>query len=162
MALAGNAPKRGALSPATTRDLRNRLGSVAGARINVSAHELFGETVVKAVHTQEVPLGDLDKSLKGVFAIGHQPVLVGSSGGHAALMGVMPNPVDTESEVRSFVKTLLAHDCIDFGRIGRTATRSVVGAPQKKFGPPTHTVRTIGGKKMLKRIRFLCPGGGVA
>jgi hypothetical protein len=153
MSLAGAAPKRGAISPATKKDILNRLGGEKGAKMNVVAHEVFGETMAKAIHKREIPLGSVDKVLKGVVAVGLEPVLVGESGGHAAVMGAVPNPVDTESEVRSFVESLLKHD-----RIEIPGTRRGAVASTKRSGKPTHAVKSVGGKKVLQRIRFQCFG----
>jgi hypothetical protein len=153
MALAGAAPKAAALSPATKKDLLGRLGGARGAKMTVIAHDVAGAKMVKAIHTREVPLGSLDKSLKGVVAVGHEPVLVGSSGGRAAVMGAVPNPVDTEAEVQSFVKALLEHNRIDFGFKARGAA-----AAPRRSGMPTHAIRSAGGKKVLERIRFQCGG----
>src|SRR5262249_37467737 len=153
MALAGAAPKGAALSPATKKGLLLRLGGEKGARMNVIKHDVFGTSMAKAIHKREIPLGTVDKSLKGVVAIGHEPVLVGNSGGQAAVMGAVPNPFDTESEVQSFVKALLAHD-----RIELPAKRRGAVATSRKIGQATHAIKSVGGKKVLERICFQCPG----
>jgi len=155
MALAGPAPKGAVLSPATKKDLLNRLSTEKGSRMDVIKHDVFGTTMAKAIHKREIPLGALDKRLKGVVAIGHEPVLVGNSGGHAAVMGIAPNPVDTESEVHSFVESLLAHDRIE---LPGTKRRAVAPPKKKRVGRPTHAIKSVGGKKVLERIRFQCRG----
>ena len=71
--------------------------------------------MVEVTNEREVPLGSLDSRLKGVVGLAQEPVMVGASGGRAAVMGMMPHAPDTESEVQEFVKTLLAHDRIDWG-----------------------------------------------
>ena len=154
MALAGAPPKAGVLNPATRKDLLNRLGEGKGSKMSVQEHKLFGEPLAKAIHTREVPLGAVDKRLQGVVAIGHEPVLIGGSGGRAALMGPMPNAVDTEAEVRSFVETLLAHNRIEMP----SPRKSSLVAPSKKLYHPTHVIETVGGKKVLTRVRFVCHG----
>ncbi len=151
MALAGTAPRGAALSPATRRDLSRRLGGGRGARLSMAASDVFGTRVVEAVQTRDVPLGVLDSSLRGVVAIAHEPVMVGGSGGRAAVMGMMPHVEDTDSEVQSFVKSLLEHDRID---LGKKKKKSLVASEED--ARPTHAVKKVGNKKVLERIRFQC------
>jgi hypothetical protein len=157
MALAGRAPQGGALSAATNKDLRRRLGAVAGTKLNLSAVNVFGTPMVSAVHTRRVSLSSLDSRLKGVMAVAHEPVLIGNSGGAAAVMGAMPQAEDTQAEVTAFVETLLAHDRIDFGATRKKAKRGMglvaaAGSPKHT----THVVRMVGGKKVLERTSFQC------
>jgi hypothetical protein len=152
MALPGAAPVGAALAPAVRRDLLQRLGSARGARLAVSAASQFGEPMVNVVHAREIPLGSLDKRLAGVVAIGHEPVMVGASGGRAAVMGALPNAADTRSEVQAFVQSLLAHDDIDL----RPPKSRAAAAPTDTAGAPSHVVRSMGGKKVLQRVRFCC------
>jgi Fungalysin metallopeptidase (M36) len=155
MALAGTAPtKRGGLAPATRKDLHRRLGLAKGAKLDVSSADLFGTPVVRAVHTREVPLGAVDNRLKGVVAMAPEPVIVGASGTRAALVGTLPLAVNTEEEVQAFVTTLLEHDRIEFDK---TKKKSAVSL-DSDGGGKTHAIKTVGGKKVLKRTRFLCAG----
>lgn len=151
MALAGSAPKGASLGAATRKDLLRRLGGGRGAKLSVAPANVFGTRVVTAVHTRNVPLGDLDKRLKGVVATAHEPVMVGASGGRASVMGLMPHGADSEAEVRSFVKSLLEHDDIELGKPNKRAIVSL-----NSQGRKTHKIKTIHGKKMLRRIRFRC------
>jgi hypothetical protein len=151
MALAGNAPKGAVLGAATRKDLVQRLGGVRGAKLSLEAANVFGTRVVNVVQTREVALGALDKRLKGAVAIAHEPVMVGGSGGRASIMGALPHGADTDSEVHSFVKSLLEHDRIDFGKPKRGAIASV-----SREGGTTHAIKSVGGKKALRRIRFQC------
>lgn len=153
MALEGSAPTGATLAPAVRKDLLQRLGATRGATLKVAAASHFGQTMVNAVHSREVPLGSLDKRLAGVMAMGYEPVMVGASGGRAAVMGALPNAADTEGEVHSFVKSLLDHDDI---ALPQPKTRSAAVASTKVAGAPTHVVRSVGGKKMLQRVRFRC------
>ena len=151
MALAGGAPSKAALLGAATRkDLLSRLGLRRGERLSLKKASLFGTPVVTATHTAEVPLGGVHKSLKGVVAMAQVPIMVGASGAKAAIVGNLPNPVDTEDEVQAFAKQLVEHDRIDFGRAkaGARETRPADGI--------THEVKSVGGKKVLRRIRFQC------
>lgn len=157
MALAGKAPVGGELEAAVRTDLLQRLGGARGARLDVAAASAFGQTMVSAVHTREVPLGGVDKQLAGVVAVGYEPVMVGGSGGRAAVMGALPNAADTESEVQAFVKTLMEHDDIDLGTARpRGAAAAARAAPSTSVGAPTHEVRSAGSKKVLQRVRFRC------
>jgi hypothetical protein len=141
------------LSAATRKDLLRRLGGERGSKLSVTRANVFGTEVVHAEHQREVPLAGLDKSLRGVVALAHEPVTIGASGAGAAVMGAMPQAADTEHEVASFVKSLLQHDRIDFGK----ARKSAAGLAKAKAGA-THVVATVGGKKVLRRVRFHCAG----
>ena len=117
-ALAGASPRidrrRGsaALQPATTRELRRQLGVDAGATMQVDFLRMNDQSVAKVKFRTPVELGAVDKSLRGVVAYVDVPVLVGESGGKAALLDTPPtgNPAE---EVQDFVRALLAHDQLD-------------------------------------------------
>jgi len=151
MALAGAAPKGATLAPKARDDLRRRLGSVRGAKLSLSATDFFGVKAVNAVQTRGVQLGSVNSKLKGVIALAHEPVIVGSSGNRAAVMGAVPNAAETEDEVKAFVESLVAHNRIGFGGKAR-------GAVARREFPDhvTHVVKSVGGKKVLQRVRFLC------
>jgi len=151
MALAGSAPRGASLDAATRRDLTQRLGGARGAKLSMEAANVFGTRVVNVVQSREVGLGGLDKRLKGVVAVAHEPVMVGGSGPRAAVMGMLPHGADTDSEVQSFVKSLLAHDRIDFGKPTKGAIASV-----ERESEATHAIKSVRGKKVLQRIRFQC------
>jgi Fungalysin metallopeptidase (M36) len=153
MALAGNAPKGASLGAATRRDLVKRLDGGRGAKLRVGAMNVFGTRVVNVVHTRDVPLGGLDDRLKGVVAVAHEQVLVGGSGGRAAIMGALPHAEDTDAEVKSFVESLLKHGRIELG--GKSKKKGLV-ASVNRGGDTTHAIKTEGGKKVLRRIRFRC------
>jgi hypothetical protein len=156
-ALAGPAPtilkEAAKLGAATVRDLRERIGAVAGSKLAVNVRNLFGERVAEAVHRRVVDLGPIDKRLKGVVAYATETALVGASGTRAALLGALPEQNQTEDEVSAFVESLLSNGRIALG--GKKAAAAAADEPQ----PPTHAIRTRGGKKVLVRIRFLCGGG---
>jgi hypothetical protein len=153
MALAGAAPSGPSLAAATSKDLRTRLRAGKDSKLSTSAVNFFGTPAVSAVNTRPIPLSSVDKRLKGVTAIAHEPVLVGASGGRAAVMGAMPNPANTESEVQEFVKALLDQNRILLD--AKKKAKSLVANLQQPV-PPTHEVKTVGGKKVLARIRFSC------
>jgi hypothetical protein len=152
MGLAGAAPKGAALGAATRRDLVERLGGARGARLAVTA--AGGAGMVQAQHMREVNLATLDKRLKGVFALGHETVTVGGSGTRAAVLGAVPNAADTEGEVQSFVRSLLANEAIDFGSVAKKRGAAVAAAPLTSGA--THKIQTVGGKKLVVRTRFQC------
>ena len=147
-ALAGAAPtvaKRSAsLKPATAKDIRGRIGAEAGTRLSVTPKEVYGVKMAEAVHTREIDLGPVDRRLAGCVARTPETVLVGDSGGQAAVLGGLPDPTQTEDEVRAFVETLL--------RCGRIKLEGTGSARE----PITHVVHARGGKKLLERVRFLC------
>jgi hypothetical protein len=128
------------------------LGSASGARLSLSSANLFGTEVVHAVQTRSVDLGKLHSELKGVVALAQEPVMVGASGGRAAVLGAMPQTDDTDVEVRAFVDSLLAHGRIKFAKPKKRA--AAVSGPT--WDHHTHVIRAVGGKKVLQRARFQC------
>ena len=84
MALAGSAPK-GARWSGNPEGSRSAPGRRARREAERGGGECFRNPVVNAVQTRDVPLGDLDKRLKGVVAVAHEPVMVGGSGGRASV-----------------------------------------------------------------------------
>ncbi len=155
MALSGAAPKGATLGAAARQDLRNRMGNVRGARMSVAKADFFGAGAVSAVQTRSVPLGSLHPQLRGVVAVAHEPVIVGASGGRAAVMGAVPHVAETDSEVMAFVETLVAHKRIRF-----SGKKAMVAAAASKFDHSTHVIKSVGGKKVLQRVRFLCGCAG--
>src|SRR5574341_895410 len=146
--LAGTTPRLGAaakgiiLPPETRKDLLGRIKASPNARLNVTVVNIGGKQIAQAVHYREVPLGKLDKRLKGVVAFAAEPVLVGTSGNKAAILGSLPEATTTNNEVNVFVESLLKHNSISFSRA-------------EKVGK-THAVRPQKGKKVLTRIQFAC------
>lgn len=142
-----------ALSPAVRRDLLERIGA-PGGRLSVTSHTLGAKTVAKAVHRRNVPLGKLDRRLKGVVVPASESVFVGSSADRAVVLGQLPHAQTTIDEVHQFVTTLMEHGTLGLAAAKRTAT----GKPAEPEGPylPTHTLQKRGGKTVLNRIRFSC------
>lgn len=152
-----SAVSRGELSQAVKKDLRKRLGAAPNEAMMVARHEIAGEKMIQATHVMQVPLGQLDKRLQGVFALAPQPVLVGvmERQGAAAILGGVPDPATSEDEVKTFVATLLEANRIAFDQKDREGMKS------KKRGDvrlrlPTHEIRQEGAKKVLRRMRFAC------
>src|SRR5262249_43562137 len=125
-ALAGKPPKAGkktaALSAATLRDLRQRMGAVAGAKPAPRPLAPREERAVAVVHERAVPLSGLHKQLQGVIAIAPEAVVVGRSGRSAAAFSAIPDETTTQDEVMTFVSALVAHGRIDFS--GKAAVTS--------------------------------------
>jgi hypothetical protein len=140
MALAGTAPKGATLAAATRRDLVRRLGGGRGARLTTTAANVFGTRMVQAMHTREIPLGDMDSRLRGVVAMAHEPVMVGASGRRASVVGTMPHGADSEAEVRSFVQSLLEHGRIELGQPKGKAKKRLVASVQG--GPDSRRTRS--------------------
>ena len=161
--LAGPAPRLGrtaSIGSATRKDLLTRLGAVRGARLGVETAMVSGQSFARVVHTQTVALGALDNRLRGVTIAADVPVMVGESGGRAAVMGHLPEPVSTEREVSAFVESLLRHGQIEFEGGGpRTRGAGAAASAKKPVSRETHRVETVGGKKVLVRLRFHCPAG---
>jgi hypothetical protein len=76
------------------------------------------------------------------------PVLIGESGGRPAILGELPEPTATERDVHAFVESL-----VDNGQLEVDETATGSGAER---GVPrvTHRVRSVGGQKTLRRVRF--------
>jgi Fungalysin metallopeptidase (M36) len=164
-ALAGAAPeiKEAAVSlgAAAKKDLRARIGA-AGRRMAMSILRIGGEAVAEMVHERLVPLDRLDKKLKGVVARAPEAVLVGASGGRAAILGALPEPAATADEVETFVRSLLNQGAIDFGGQSKKVQRPrAVAIATPQIDPVTHTIKTVGGKKVLTRIRYACRCGSL-
>jgi hypothetical protein len=158
-ALAGTAPKvdrrRGTVSlqAATMRELRRRLGIAAGTKMQVDLLPLAGKSVAKVKVRTSVGLGSVDKSLNGVVALVDVPILVGASGGSAALLDV-PFADNPAEEVHDFVRVLLAHDQLDLSGTGRRPRRRA--ASPEASTTTTHAVERHGGRKELRRVRVVC------
>jgi hypothetical protein len=146
------------LPGAARRDLLERIGARRG-RLSVTGHELGGQAIAKAVHRRGVPLGKLDRRLKGVVAPAVESVLVGASAARAVLLGHLPDARTTVDEVHHFVGTLLEHGAVAFATTKRATPRKA--APASRF-LPTHTLQTRGGKTVLKRVRFSCGHSAIA
>jgi hypothetical protein len=151
------APAAAILAPASREDLRRRMGAAPGERLAVGVREIGGERVAEARHQREVPLGDVDPRLAGVVALASESVLVGAAGTRAAVLGALPEANTTADEVHAFVATLVRNEAIALDGAGRAAvSRRRAVATGRPPIPPTHTVRTRGGRKVLTRIRFVC------
>lgn len=159
--LAGPPPSaaRAALAPSTRRDLIGRFGATSGGHLTASAIHLGGQRVVKAVHTRNVPLDDIDDRLRGVVCQVPESVIVGASGRRAAAFAGFPEARTTDDEVATFVRSLLHFDRLELGTTKRSPRKA--GAGDEPTGPDTtHTTRRKGKVQVLARLRFACAGCG--
>lgn len=155
VALAGAGPaisaKRAGLSPTARRDLVERLRSGRGARMSVQPLDIGDERVAHASVTRDVPVGSVSASLRGVVVPVTNSVLVGASGGRAAVLGSVPNLDTTTDEVLSFVESLVKNKRIDM-KPEKLPKRHRV-EPMRPF---THEIVRTGGRKELRRRAFAC------
>ena len=124
----------------------------------VGAINVGDEKLAEVTHLRAVPLDSIDKSLKGVVAMASEVVRVGQSGKMAAVVGALPQPERTVDEVEHFVLTLVKTGRIlDIGP-GAAPKKSVVASRDSRSERrmATHEIKTVGGKKVLQRIRFIC------
>lgn len=139
-------------------DLHQRLALGKNASLVARAAGL-GSGVAAVSYQTPVPLGDLDPRLAGVHAMADADVLVGGSGGRAAILGVAPPVDDTADAVRRFVMSLLAHNQIDLpSKSAKKAARSAVTATPSR-GAVTHRVVGKSGSRLLERVAFACSCG---
>jgi hypothetical protein len=139
------------LSAAARKDLMNRMSAKAGEKMAVTAVDLFGQRLTQVQHRREVPLGKISKKLSGVVCYAGESALLDAVDGRAAVVGALPEENATVDEVSAYVKTLIAHDRIAYG--------DKKSAVSSKDASHTHVVRREKGKKVLRRIRFLCGPG---
>jgi hypothetical protein len=166
IALAGAAPTRGSIDASTKKDLIKRLAGGQSTRVSTTSSDLFGKPVTRAVLHKEIDLSGVHRALKGVVAKVDVPVMVGESGTRAAIVGPMPEPVATEEEVQTFVRSLVEQGQIEWPTqrvVGgtRRAANTNTNGPSKAVvklarSRTTHTIAEIKGTKVLKRIRFNC------
>jgi hypothetical protein len=156
-----------ALSPETALDGgAPTLGAAPGGKVAFNAIEIGKVKVGEFVHQRAVELGNLDRRLEDVVAMAPQTVLVGDSGGRAAVLGVMPHGESTIDEVQAFVRSLVRKGAIDFGEAKPARKKKGKGMVASKDqplppAPVTHVIKKVRGQKMLVRTRFACGCGSV-
>ena len=167
IALDGKAPALGArasLVASARKDLMGRLGAAPGAKSAFSAIEIGAVRVGQLVHQRAVELGGVDQRLTGVVAMAAQTVLLGHSGGRAAVLGALPQVDNTDAEVRAYIGSLVKNGAIDFAGVGGAGPRKrgmVALRPSSPRTSITHAIRSIRGQKTLVRLRFACGCGSI-
>src|SRR5439155_1226323 len=134
------------------------IGAGPAARRPVRARKVGGSTVVRAVHSREVPLQSVSRRLKAVVAVVPESTLVGAAGTRAAVLGTLPEATSTADEVHAFVEMLMEHDDIAFEGAAPAARRAAAGRGRTRE-LPTHAIRLMGRKKVLSRLRFASCAG---
>lgn len=132
--------------------------------MSVAVTELAGRRFALVEHAEQVGLGSLSRRLRGVTVAAPVPVIVGGSGGRAAVMGQLPELVSTQREVESFVQSLLKNRQIELGGAAAGAAahavaRSETAVSGQAISRETHRVASAGAKKVLVRVRFQCQCG---
>lgn len=145
-----------ALSPATARDIRRRIGVIKGGALQTRAVQLGGKQLAEVSHLRHVDLTGLAGYLKGVTAPGAEPVLVGAFRGAMAMMSSLPDPTSTADEVRTFVGGLVAHNAI---RPTERKAHAARAASETSAAHSTHQVVVRNGAKVLERRGFVCGCG---
>jgi hypothetical protein len=154
--LAGDAPFTEGAQPArlskrTVADLRDRMKVTPRASLAVRRIVLGTTRLLEATHRRPVELTGLARKLKGVVAMAPESVVVGASGAAAAAFSALPDVDATVREVRAFVASLVARDLIAFDAAEAAASPRA-----------THVIRTLGGQKVLTRLRFACGTSGTS
>lgn len=158
-ALAGAEPtvstRSATLMASTRRDLLERLGVEKSARISVLPLDLGGARVAHARVERRISLSKISAQLKGVTACVDDSVLVGGSGGRAAILGALPQANSTEDEVLSFVRGLMKHKRIDL----KTASKKANRGKLEPMTDQTHEIVSNKGGRELARRAFACGCG---
>jgi hypothetical protein len=139
----------GQLGAAVMKDLTQRLALSNGAEYSVRRSGLEAG-VANVGFRVPVALDGIDARLAGVSAMADVEVLVGASGGRAAVLGAAPQSSTSAEAVRHFVSSLVANDQIAF----TPAKASAVPASGSRRS--THEVVDVNGVRSLQRTSFTC------
>jgi hypothetical protein len=140
------------LSAATRRDLTDRMGLKGAVKMTSSPLDIGGSLVTQTTVQRELSLSKISPKLEGVVCQVMESVLVGSSGGRAAVLGAMPATRNTDDEVMSYVEGLVKHKRIHFEP---NTAKAKKGRPAPARSE-THQVASLGGKRQLRRVSFAC------
>ena len=123
--------------------------------MSVNSLDIGDERVAHATVTRDVQLGSVSSALKGCVVQVTNSVLVGASGGRAAVLGSVPNVDTTTDEVLSYVDSLVKNKRIE--------TRPPKNPPKRHrveaMTPFTHQIIRVGGRRELRRKAFACGCG---
>jgi hypothetical protein len=175
--LSGKPARRGrhllAVGPATTRDLRSRLGLTTEDVLAPRPFTFAGAPMVELRAERGVDLSGLAPFLRGVRATAQTSTVVGESQGAVARMTSMPDTTSAERETLLFVRGLVEHGAIAHGaapagaRVGARAPdggrprRSAMptGGRTTSPRPATHAIVERSGERVLVRTGFACGCG---
>ena len=82
--------------------------------------------------------------------------MIGASGKRAAVLGAINDAASIDGEVQSFVKSLLTHNQLQIGGQAKATAKAKGLVAKTSIGTPTHEIKTVGGKRVLQRVRFTC------
>jgi hypothetical protein len=105
-----------------------------------------------------VDLSDVDPRLTGVMAMAKVDVLLGESGGRAAILGAVPDTSYHADAVREFASSLVTHEQISFAPVAAIEAQPS-GGPNGADNPATHRVVNTRGAAQLTRVGFSCGCG---
>ena len=150
----GPAPAGDQLDDSTRLAILGRFGTSSGD-LQLSRQDIAGQSLLLASHTKMVHLGDLDRRLQNVVAPTQMTTLVGAEHGRAVLLGNQPHPAEVVEAVRTYVKSLLTMNEIDFDRQVWLKDGTINKDLSEGFAP-THVVEEIAGTRILRRKCFCC------
>jgi hypothetical protein len=142
----------GKLSAAVMKDLTKRLAIGTDVSYSVRRSGLE-ERVANVGFRVPVALDGIDARLAGVLAMADVEVLVGGSGGRAAVLGAAPQASISAESVRHFVSSLVANGQIAFpSKQAAAATASATSTSRRS----THEIVDVSGVRSLQRVSFMC------
>ena len=136
------------LSRTSRRDLVAEIGQADGQRFSAQPAKIGPSNIYMARHRHVVALDDVSERLQGVVAVVEEDVLLGESDGRAAILGGAASVVDTQSEAKSFVHSLVENGQVAFP-----------GEDRGKIDVATHQVRKFDSRAVLRRRQFTCRCG---
>ena len=136
------------LSRTSRRDLVAEIGRADGQRFSAQPAKIGPSNIYMARHRHVVALDDVSERLQGVVAVVEEDVLLGESDGRAAILGGAASVVDTQSEAKSFVHSLIENGQVAFP-----------GEDRGKIDVATHQVRKSDSRAVLRRRQFTCRCG---
>jgi hypothetical protein len=167
-----------ALSAGARKDLRGRLGVAPHTSLEHRVLQLGPHELAEISHWRPIKLGALSPTLQDVQGLGRESLLVSSNDGSAALMSPVPDAVETEQEVRTYIEGLSTRGQIETAGSRAhlvSAVAAVKGAvasvvsPSKGskaetaqaalLYPKTHRIKMNHGIRIVERIQFACRCG---
>ncbi len=152
-ATAPRATVRGVLASHTRAALFRALGEQHEPRLHIENNSFLGANreVFTAAYRRDVPLDALGPGFEGVVAPCAVTTVIATDGQTAVALGDLPTVPAMTAEVLGYVHVLRDAGCIRFDANSRHTP--VVGEPG--FTIPTHAIRKVGAKKVLRRMGFV-------